>query len=104
MCSNDDRARLGSRMNIGTLSRRSILLAGTTFAAASAFGADGQMQVAKAQAPSTQAKPNILFILVDNLGYGELGVYGGSATRGAPTPRIDKLASEGLRHAGFADS
>jgi len=28
------------------------------------------------------AKPNILFILVDNLGYGELGVYGGGATRG----------------------
>lgn len=44
-----------------------------------------------------QQKPNILFILVDNLGYGELGVYGGGATRGAPTPRIDKLASEGLR-------
>jgi arylsulfatase len=43
------------------------------------------------------AKPNILFILVDNLGYGELGVYGGGATRGAPTPRIEKLASEGLR-------
>src|SRR6185436_13879365 len=43
------------------------------------------------------AKPNILFILVDNLGYGELGAYGGGATRGAPTPRIDQLASEGLR-------
>ena len=42
-------------------------------------------------------KPNVLFMLVDNLGYGELGVYGGGATRGAPTPRIDKLASEGLR-------
>ena len=42
--------------------------------------------VAKAQAPTTQSKPNILFILVDNLGYGELGVYGGGATRGAPTP------------------
>src|SRR4030095_5332696 len=42
-------------------------------------------------------KPNLLFILVDNLGYGELGVYGGGATRGAPTPRLDKLASEGLR-------
>src|SRR5260221_12938242 len=42
-------------------------------------------------------KPNILFILVDNLGYGELGVYGGGATRGAPTRRIDKLAAEGLR-------
>jgi arylsulfatase A-like enzyme len=50
----------------------------------------------KAQ-PQTQAKPNILFILADNLGYGELGVYGGGATRGAPTPRVDKLAAEGLR-------
>jgi arylsulfatase len=36
-------------------------------------------------------------MLVDNLGYGELGCYGGGATRGAPTPRIDRLASEGLR-------
>jgi arylsulfatase A-like enzyme len=44
-----------------------------------------------------QPQPNILFILVDNLGYGELGVYGGGETRGAPTPRIDRLASEGLR-------
>jgi arylsulfatase len=42
-------------------------------------------------------KPNILFILADNLGYGELGSYGGGATRGAPTPRLDRLASEGLR-------
>jgi arylsulfatase len=50
--------------------------------------------LALAQAPS---QPNVLFMLVDNLGYGELGVYGGGATRGAPTPRIDKLASEGLR-------
>src|SRR3954466_14769060 len=49
-----------------------------------------------AQAQNTP-KPNILFMVVDNLGYGELGVYGGGATRGAPTPRIDKLASEGLR-------
>lgn len=49
-----------------------------------------------AQQPSAR-KPNILFILTDNLGYGEVGVYGGGETRGAPTPRIDKLASEGLR-------
>ncbi|MCY1397450.1 choline-sulfatase [compost metagenome] len=44
-----------------------------------------------------QERPNILFVLVDNLGYGELGVYGGGATRGAPTPRIDSLAAEGMR-------
>jgi arylsulfatase A-like enzyme len=47
------------------------------------------------------AKPNIVFILVDNLGYGELGVYGGGILRGAPTPRIDKLASEGTRLLNF---
>ncbi len=34
-------------------------------------------------------KPNIVFILTDNLGYGELGVYGGGPTRGAATPRTD---------------
>jgi arylsulfatase len=71
-----------------TTRRRALeLLSGTTFA--SAFG----VQLAQAQ----PAKPNILFVLVDNLGYGELGCYGGGITRGAPTPRIDKLASEGLR-------
>lgn len=42
-------------------------------------------------------KPNIVFVLMDNLGYGEVGAYGGGITRGAPTPRIDKLATEGLR-------
>lgn len=51
-------------------------------------------------APSV-AKPNIVFILMDNLGYGEVGVYGGGITRGAPTPRIDHLATEGLRLTNF---
>lgn len=34
---------------------------------------------------------------MDNLGYGEPGVYGGGITRGAATPRIDQLAAEGTR-------
>ena len=46
-------------------------------------------------------KPNIILIMVDNLGYGELGVYGGGDLRGAPTPRIDKLAAEGMRLTNF---
>src|SRR5215468_388957 len=48
-----------------------------------------------------KTKPNIVLMLTDNLGYGELGVYGGGILRGAPTPRIDKLASEGMRLLNF---
>ena len=39
-----------------------------------------------------QAQPNIVFILVDNIGWGDFGVYGGTI----PTPRIDELANEGI--------
>jgi len=46
-------------------------------------------------------KLNIVFILMDNLGYGELGCYGGGILRGAPTPRIDKLAADGTRLLNF---
>lgn len=42
-------------------------------------------------------RPNILFVFVDNLGYGELGCYGGGIVRGVPTPNIDRLAHEGVR-------
>ena len=49
----------------------------------------------------TQAQPNIVLILADNLGWGELGCYGGGAIRGAPTPRIDQLAAEGMRFLNF---
>lgn len=41
-------------------------------------------------------QPNIVLIVADNLGWGELGCYGGGALRGAPTPRIDQLARQGL--------
>ena len=39
-------------------------------------------------------QPNILMILVDDLGYGDIGCYGGE---NIPTPNIDRLASEGVR-------
>jgi arylsulfatase A-like enzyme len=38
-------------------------------------------------------KPNIVFVLCDNVGWGDFGVYGG----GTATPRIDQLAGEGIR-------
>ena len=47
--------------------------------------------------PAFAQKPNVVFVLMDNLGYGEVGAYGGGVVRGAPTPRIDRLAAEGMR-------
>src|SRR4249919_2719281 len=46
-------------------------------------------------------KPNVGFILADNVGYGDLGSYGDGELRGAPTPRLDQLAREGLRLTQF---
>jgi arylsulfatase A-like enzyme len=47
----------------------------------------------RARSLAQDTKPNIVFILVDNIGWGTFGVYGGTT----PTPRIDQLASEGIR-------
>ncbi len=46
-------------------------------------------------------KPNILFIVSDDTGYGDLGPYGGGVGRGMPTPSIDRLASEGMTFFSF---
>jgi len=43
-----------------------------------------------------QDKPNVVVMMVDNLGWGELGAYGGGELRGAATPRLDELASESM--------
>ena len=45
----------------------------------------------------TGRKPNILIMLVDDMGYGDPGAYGGGAMLGAPTPNIDSLAAGGLK-------
>ena len=47
------------------------------------------------------AKPNILFIVSDDTGYGDLGPYGGGEGRGMPTPSIDRMASEGMTFFSF---
>jgi uncharacterized sulfatase len=43
-------------------------------------------------------KPNIVFILADDLGYGDLGSYGQKVIR---TPRLDRMAAEGMRFTQF---
>ncbi|MBJ6367013.1 arylsulfatase [Snuella sedimenti] len=47
----------------------------------------------KTELNSENIKPNIIYILADDLGYGDLGVYGQTKFK---TPNIDKLASEGM--------
>jgi len=49
-----------------------------------------------AQSPS---RPNIVLMFPDNLGWGEVGAYGG--VRGVPTPNIDSIAAQGIRLDNF---
>lgn len=42
-------------------------------------------------------RPNIIIILADNMGYMDPGCYGGGDVLGAPTPRMDQMAKEGLK-------
>src|SRR5262245_62565002 len=54
--------------------------------------------IAREQA-APAARPNIVLMFPDNLGWGEVNVYGG--VRGPITPRLDRLAAEGLRLNNF---
>ncbi len=82
------------------VSRRNILLAGTTFAAASAFGASAQAQQRQVQAQQPAApagrRPNILVIWGDDIGIANISAYS-SGLMGYETPNIDRIGREGIR-------
>lgn len=46
-------------------------------------------------------KPNIIMIVGDDVGWGDLGVYGGGEGRGIPTPNLDRMADEGITFFSF---
>src|SRR6478752_9336841 len=46
-------------------------------------------------------KPNIVLIVADDVGWGDLGVYGGGEGRGMPTPNLDRMANEGMTFFDF---
>lgn len=82
-----------------TISRRSILLKGTSLVAATALGAGGSIQVSQAQAqPAAPAgrKPNILVIWGDDIGIANISAYS-SGLMGYETPNIDRIAREGIK-------
>jgi len=61
----------------------------------------GLLAGAMVTAAAAADKPNILFIVSDDTGYGDLGPYGGGAGRGMPTPNIDRMAAEGMTFFSF---
>ncbi len=56
------------------------------------------LMLASLFAVSAAAKPNFVVIFADDLGYGDLGVYGSAKIR---TPHLDKMAAEGMRFTDF---
>src|SRR5690242_4288844 len=92
-CTKGHYRRRNNQLKIAALSRRQAM---------SKLVLAGLFLVAATQAVAQQPlKPNVVFILADNVGYGDLGSYGGGELRGAPTPRLDQLAREGLRLTQF---
>jgi hypothetical protein len=41
-----------------------------------------------------QDRPNVVIMLADNVGYGDIGAYGAGKVRGMPTPRIDQIEAD----------
>ena len=70
---------------------------GRVIAVALALGLVGPVLSAAADAVGTE-RPNIVLILIDDLGYGDLGCYGSSTHR---TPHLDRLAAGGVRFTDF---
>lgn len=68
----------------------------TAGAAAVVLGVWAAAEPPQAQAPA--ARPNVVFIMTDDVGYGDLGAYGAPDIR---TPNIDQLARDGVRFTDF---
>ncbi|MDP3737766.1 MAG: sulfatase [Hyphomonadaceae bacterium] len=71
--------------------RRGFLQSGVGLAALAALSPD-------ALAQTTRRKPNVIIVLADDLGYGDLGAYGAKLIR---TPNLDRMAKEGAKLTSF---
>lgn len=91
---NSSGSRFSTASSIRAVLCTSAVLAVTVAACASPTSTQVQSEPT---APELNDKPNILMILLDDLGYTDLGPYGGDAA----TPNIDALSSEGLQFGNF---
>ena len=83
-----------------TFDRRRFLLGCTTFASVGLSGVARGLDAGAQQQSTARARPNILFMLGDNVGYSVLSSYNGGISD-TPTPRIDSLGADGLRLTNF---
>ncbi len=81
-----------------TLNRRHFLIAGGAAIGAAVAAGDPLTAWSARAATSGARRPNIVIVLADDLGYGELGSYGQSRIS---TPNLDRLAREGVRYTDF---
>jgi arylsulfatase A-like enzyme len=66
-----------------------------------ALAAFAFLAAAPAAVAQEEPKPNILLIVSDDTGYGDIGAYLGGEARGMPTPNLDQLADEGMMFTSF---
>jgi Sulfatase len=87
----------GGSGEASSLSRRNLLLSGTTLAAASALGSVAPVRSARAQAQpaASRGRPNILVIFGDDIGLANVSAYS-HGLMGYRTPNIDRIAREGM--------
>ncbi|MHC4571021.1 MAG: sulfatase-like hydrolase/transferase, partial [Planctomycetota bacterium] len=76
------------------LSRREFLTMVAVGAATATIPSSGCESEFTRSKSATAKRPNIIFILVDDMGWADLGCYGSKAIR---TPNIDRMAAEGIR-------
>ena len=80
--------------------RREFLQTGLFAGATALLPLTGEASALMGETGSPAAKPNIIFILADDMGFSDIGCYGSEIE----TPNIDSLATGGLRFTDFHNS
>lgn len=83
------------------MNRRNLLMRACGLIAGAAISVASLPGMGMAQESSKAPKPNIVVIMTDDVGWGDLGSYGGGEMRGAPTPNLDRMAAEGMRFVNY---